>query len=160
MKQPRESLREAFAALHNPRAHSKVQISEHVFQDRRIDTATSRFWSSYRQLWLFTFRHFPAMTAVQARKNRISGRKATPTLEHRWWYELTSRYYDVREAEKKEIQDMLQRIRPSKYYQHDPERERQIVERIIHVIGDAAPAEQTQIHPELVSDTTSCGEKF
>ena len=164
----RGSISQQFRALHNGQADMKVQTSEFTYEDRTAASGDS-FPLSYRQLFLFTLRHFPAMDGQAPRKDVAKQSSLNSGIQQRWWHELSSlalesgyrglrrKYQDRKAADAKAIEDCVRSILPSKYYQIDSAHMRRIVQLNCQLIGDVPYSERPKVFPELTSDDDDCG---
>ncbi|KAL2056560.1 hypothetical protein ABVK25_002954 [Lepraria finkii] len=162
------SISQQFHALHNGQASLKVQTSEFTSEDRTWAFGDS-FWLSYRQVFLFSLRHFPAMDSQAPRKDVATQSSPYPRKQERWWHELSSlasesgyrglrrKYPDRKAADAKAIEDCVRSILPSKYYQIDSERMRRIVQLNCQLMSDVPYAVRMRVVPELTSDHDGCG---
>lgn len=126
----RGSILEGFMLLHNGQDTLYEQTNEIDFTEQQ-QTVGMVLWKSYRQLWLFAFRHFPEMTGFPPRKD--VGRPKPPKLciEHTWWHKMASLaeksgYRNIRtpfpeseDADVRMTQQFLHQVRPSQYYKFD-----------------------------------------
>lgn len=165
----RGTIREGFAQLHNGQTVFPEQQNEVDFTEFQFPTAKVH-WMSYRQLWLFAFRHFPEMTGCTLRKDAGRPRPATPSIEHSWWHQLASLaersgYRNVRQlfpaiedADIRMTQAFLHQARPSQYYQFDEGIFDSEVLRICGVLRKAQTRHSKSEQPCLNSDRESgCG---
>jgi hypothetical protein len=162
------SIAEQFRALHNRQANMKVQTSEFTSEDRTLPSGNS-FWMSYRQIFLFSLRHFPEMDGQAPRKDVAKQSSPHPGIQRRWWHELSSlasesgyrglrrKYQDRKAADAKAIEDCVRSILPPKYYQIDSARMRRIVQLNCQLMSDVPYAERMKVVPELTSDHDGCG---
>ena len=162
------SMLQQFRALHNGQANMKVQTSEFTSEDRTLLSGNS-FSLSYRQVFLFSLRHFPAMDGQAPRKDVAKQSSPHPGIQQRWWHELSSlasesgyrglrrKYPDRKAADAKAIEDYVRSILPSKYYQIDSARMRRIVQLNCQLMSDVPYAERMRVVPELTSDHDGCG---
>ena len=164
----RGSMSQQFHALHNGQANTRVQTSEFTYDDRTMSSGDS-FPLSYRQLFLFTLRHFPAMDGQAPRKDVAKQSSPNSGIQQRWWHELSSlamesgyrglrrKYQDRKAADAKAIEDCVRSILPAKYYQIDSEHMRRIVQVNCQLIRDVPYSERPKVDPELTSDQDDCG---
>ena len=164
------SLSRSFAALHDGQGELKIQTREfNNFENRSAVPACFSSWSSYRQFWLFFFRHFEFMGNRPPRKDKSSTKIQKPKIQQQWWVEASKlalalgyrtrpKYRDRREADVKAIQELIRSLYPVRYYDIDARKEQQLVHLVSQVLADAAPLKGTTAHPELVSDTNGCGQ--
>ena len=162
------SISQQFRALHNGQANMKVQTGEFTSEDRMLPSGNS-FWPSYRQIFLFSLRHFPEMDGQAPRKDIAKQSSPHPGKQRRWWHELSSlasesgfrglrrKYQDRRAADAKAIEDCVRSILPPKYYQIDSARMRRIVQLNCQLMSDVPYAERMRVVPELTSDHDGCG---
>ena len=162
------SISQQFRALHNGQANMKVQTSEFTFEDRTLPSGDS-FWLSYRQIFLFSLRHFPVMDRQAPRKDLAKESSPRSGIQHRWWHELSSlasesgyqglrrKYQDRKAADARSIEDCVRSILPSKYYQIDSAHMHRIVQLNCQLIGDVPHADKVRVVPELSSDHDDCG---
>jgi hypothetical protein len=162
------SISQQFRALHNGQAKMKVQTSEFTYEDQTFSSGNS-FWVSYRQVFLFSLRHFPAMDGQAPRKDAAKQSSPHPGIQQRWWHELSflasesgyrglrQKYQDRKAADAKAIEDCVRSILPSKYYQIDSARMHRIVQLNCQLMSDVPYAERMRVVPELTSDHESCG---
>lgn len=127
------------------------------------------FWLSYRQLFLFSLRHFPVMDGQAPRKDTTKQSSPHPRIEQRRWHELSSlasdsgyrglrrKYRDRKAADAKAIEDCVRSILPSKYYQIDSTRLRRIVQLNCQLMDDIPYADRMKAAPKLTSDHDDCG---
>lgn len=165
----RGTIQEGFSQLHNGQTMFPEQRSEADFTETQYPTARVH-WMSYRQLWLFAFRHFPEMTGYTPRKDVGRPRPATPGIEHSWWHHLASLaersgYMNVRklfpasaDADIRMTQAFLHQARPSQYYHFDEGVFDSEVLRICSVLRKAQARQSMSEQPSLASDRESgCG---
>ena len=161
------SISQQFRALHNGQANIKMQTSEFTSEDRTSPSGNS-FWLSYRQIFLFSLRHFPVMDGQALRKDVAKQSSPHPEIQHRWWHELSflasesgyrelrRKYQDRRAADAKAIENCVCCILPSKYYQIDSARMHRIVQLNCQLMSDIPHVDKTRSIPELTSDHDGC----
>ncbi len=162
------SIAEQFRALHNGQANMNLQTSEFTSEDRTLPSGNS-FWLSYRQVFLFSLRHFPAMDGQAPRKDVAKQSSPHPGIQQRWWHELSSlasmsgyrglrrKYQDRKAADAKAIEDCVRSILPPRYYEINSAHMRRIVQLNCHLMSDVPYAERMRVVPELTSDHDGCG---
>jgi len=164
----KRSIAEQFRALHNGQANMELQTSEFTSEDRTLPSGNS-FWLSYRQVFLFSLRHFPAMDGQAPRKDVAKQSSSHPGIQQRWWHELSSlasksgyrglrrKYQDRKAADAKAIEDCVRSILPPRYYEINSAHMRRIVQLNCHLMSDVPHAERMRVVPELTSDHDGCG---
>jgi len=122
------SIREAFTHQHNGCLDWNEQLTEHSQAPRRSYSGLQARWYSYRQLWLFTWRHFPAMIGQAPRKNVKKTQEIGNELQCGWWSEFsrlasTCGYENMRnmypDVDDLIIREFLRNARPPQFYQLD-----------------------------------------
>lgn len=160
---------EGFTKLHNGQETFHEQTTEAHIQATH-EPANIAHWKSYRQLWLFAFRHFPEMTGSPPRKDIGKPRPSRPCIEHTWWHKIASLaqtfgYRNIstlfpqsEDADTRMTQQFLHHIRPTQYYQFDEGVFDAEVLRICSVLSKVQ-ARQVEIErPYIASDRdASCG---
>lgn len=124
----RTSIFQEFSRLHNGQTSWSLQTSEvSAFQREEFSSDTAHR-NAYRQLWLYTIRHFPEMIGCSLRKDHPREKPPLLGVELIWWYRFTALaeacgYTDVdktchrgNEADYKMAQTFLQQARPPQLY--------------------------------------------
>lgn len=180
------SLAQAFRALHNGQARLKEQTGTFLYRNRCLSTGPEVEWLSYRQLWLFPLRHFPAPRKDSAKWKRVSNvigkrkrgddRQDVDSSEavrsgfrRQWLRELASLalangYRRIQQAGLEPgsadaimARDFLLNARPPKYYQFGNDRLHQKVQLICQMLEDIEQVEAETRHSEVTSDYDDCG---
>jgi len=180
------SLAQAFRALHNGQARLKEQTGAFSYRHRDLPTGSEVEWLSYRQLWLFPLRHFPAPRKDSAKWKRLShvtGKRKRDNdrpnfdqsetvrsgFRRQWLRELAllasaNGYRRIQQADHEPgsadaimAKDFLLNVRPPKYYQLRSDRLRQKVQLICQALEDIEQVEPETRHPEVTSDYDDCG---
>ena len=111
--------------LHNEQTSWLVQLGENKNESRDERSSEIVRANSYRQLWLYAFRHFPEMMCQPLRKDPSRRKPPTPTLELVWWYKLTElamecgytsidqTYSKSKEADAQMFEMFITHVRPS-----------------------------------------------
>lgn len=80
------SVRQAFDHQHNGQAVFFEQTDEaNTAAQQAMKSSSEARWNSYRQLWLFAWRHFPEMTGNAPRKDPRRPKPAKVGIEYSWW---------------------------------------------------------------------------
>ena len=180
------SLAQAFRALHNEQARLKEQTGTFLYRNRDLSTGSEVEWLSYRQLWLFPLRHFPAPRKDSAKWKRVgnvSGKRkrgddrqdvdsseaARSGFRRQWLRELASLAsangyrriqqadHEPRSADAIMARDFLLNARPPKYYHFRIDSLHQKVQLICQTLEDIEQVETEIRHPEVTSDYDDCG---
>ncbi|KAI4228466.1 MAG: hypothetical protein L6R40_008131 [Gallowayella cf. fulva] len=165
----RGTIHEGFSQLHN---------GQTVFYEQRNETdsieshqsAIDVHWKSYRQLWLFAFRHFPEMTGYTPRKDIGRPRPPNPGIEHSWLQKISSlaessgygsirkHFLEREDADVRMIQEFLHQARPPQYYRFDEGVFDSEVLRICSVLRKVHARRAEDERPCLSSEReTGCG---
>ena len=124
----RTSILQEFGRLHNGQTSWSLQISEASCYWKEEDSSDTAHKNAYRQLWLYTIRHFPEMIGQPLRKDHPRARSLVLGVELIWWYkftalaeacayaELDKTYHRGDEADYKMAQTFLQQVRPPQLY--------------------------------------------
>jgi len=160
------SLREGFTHQHNGCFDWYEQLSEDHRACRRSSSGFQARWHSYRQLWLFTWRHFPVMIGQAPRKDNRKAQGGRKELQCGWWHELSklasicgyenmrNMYPDVDELM---FRDFLRNARPPQFYRLDEEDIRDKITHLKALLADIQRRPSVTETPALSSDFKSCG---
>ena len=120
----RTSIFQDFGRLHNGQTSWSLQRSEAFHRRREEDSSDIAHKSAYRQLWLYTIRHFPEMIGQPLRKDPPRVKSPLLGVELVWWYRFTAlaeacgyveidkTYHREEEADYMMAQKFLQQVRP------------------------------------------------
>ena len=160
------SIRQAFDRLHNGQRTFFEQLDEAEDVERLLDSGSEARWRSYRQLWLFSWRHFPEMTGQSPRKDPQRPTPVKLSIEYSWWRaiaDLASRcgYTDIPnpylEADETMAREFLRRARPPQLYQFDDTAFDLNVRKICDTLKQVQRSNPVPPSPDLSSDRESCG---
>lgn len=124
----RTSILQDFGRLHNGQTSWSLQTSEASCCRREEDSSDEAHKSAYRQLWLYTIRHFPEMIGQPLRRDPPRTKSPLLGVELVWWYRFTAlaeacgyaeidkTYHRGEEADYKMAQTFLQQARPPQLY--------------------------------------------
>ena len=113
-----------FERMHNGSRAWSYQRTETSFEQRNEASSAAAQHNSYRQLWLYAIRHFPAMTGQPLRKDPGKLKPPRPALELTWWYRLTKlalscgftdidrTYFNEDDVDHKIVEAFLQQVCP------------------------------------------------
>jgi len=122
------TVRRSFQAMHNGQVRLKIQSGESSSQEQDEPTSNMTEWKGYRQLWLYSMRHFHEMTTHAPRLDGSKAKAPRSQGELIWWCHLhdlarSSGYVDVcanilstAEADMQMSADFLRRVRPKSMY--------------------------------------------
>lgn len=160
------SVSEGFTHQHNGCLDWYEQLSEDHQACRRSNSGLQARWHSYRQLWLFTWRHFPVMIGQAPRKDNRKARGGKRELQCGWWHELsklasTCGYGNMRntypDVDEVMFRDFLRNARPPQFYRLDEGEIRDKVQRLKALLADVQRRPSETETPALSSDIKSCG---
>lgn len=123
-------------------------------------------WNSYRQLWLFAWRHFPEMTGNAPRKDPRRPKPAKVGIEYSWWDSISvlaykSGYTNTLNpfvgADEMMTREFLRHARPPQLYYFDDSVFDLNVRRICDALKQIQPRGVGIEAPEISSDRDSCG---
>ena len=160
------SIRQAFDRLHNGQPTFLEQLDEAESVERVLGSGFEARWKSYRQLWLFSWRHFPEMTGQSPRKDPRRPNPVKLSVEYSWWRaisDLASRcgYTDIPnpyvDADETMAREFLRRARPPQLYQFDDTAFDLNVRKICDTLKQVQRSCPVLPTPDLTSDRESCG---
>ena len=121
------TIHQAFEKLHNGQRNLQLQVTEASSHDEEQESVSVSHWKAYRQLWLFTMRHFPEMIGNTPRKDATRTHFSRSRTELIWWngiveLAIACGYSDVEkpfsnlmDADTEMAKDFLRRVRPPSY---------------------------------------------
>ena len=121
------TIHQAFEKLHNGQRLLQLQVTEASSHDEEQLSVFVSHWKAYRQLWLFTMRHFPEMIGSFPRKDTTRTHFSRSRTELIWWngiveLAIACGYSDVErpfsnltDADTEMARDFLRRVRPPSY---------------------------------------------
>ncbi len=161
------SVRQAFDRQHNGQTGFFEQIDEANTAAEQVSNSGSEArWKSYRQLWLFAWRHFPEMTGNAPRKDPQRPKPAKIGIEYSWWHAISvlaskSGYTNISNpftgADEMMTREFLRQARPPQLYHFDDTVFDLNVRRICDALKQIQPRSAITEAPEISSDRDSCG---
>ena len=124
----RTSISQEFGGLHNGQTMWPLQVSETSWCQKEEGSSDTAHRNAYRQLWLYTIRHYPEMIGQPLRRDPPRVKSPLPGVELVWWYRFTElaeacgytevdqTYHRGEEADYKMAQNFLQQVRPPQLY--------------------------------------------
>ncbi len=180
----RTTIFQEFGRLHNGQTSWSLQISEASCCRREEGSSDTAHKSAYRQLWLYTIRHFPEMIGQSLRKDPPRARTPLLGVELVWWYRFTAlaeacgyaevdkTYHRGEEADYKMAQSFLQQVRPPQLYGTSTDAGSSVQQMVDLLSKDRTllPHDTESTEPEPVTDmygvkcgpdiTSRCGVPF
>lgn len=171
------SVSDGFTHQHNGCFDWCEQLCEDHRACRRSSSGLQARWHSYRQLWLFTWRHFPVMIGQAPRKDDRKAQGGGKELQCGWWHELsklasTCGYGNMRnmypDVDELMFRDFLRNARPPQFYRLDEEDIKDKVKHLKALLADIQRRPSETETPALSSDckafgsdiTSRCGRPF
>ena len=161
------SIRQAFDRQHNGQRGFFEQIDDaNTAAEQALDSGSEARWKSYRQLWLFAWRHFPEMTGNPPRKDPQKPKPVKISIEYSWWHAISvlaskSGYMNISnaftDADETMARDFLRHARPPQLYHFDDTMFDLNVRRICDALKQVRPREAMTETPEISSNRDSCG---
>lgn len=176
----KNSLAQAFRALHNKQTRLKEQTSAFSYRHRDLPIEIEIEWFSYRQLWLISLRHYSASKKDCARwkiSNVLDKRKrdkesqevetieaAKPDFRQQWLRQLaslasTNEYQQIKHiefADANTAKNFLLKMRSLKYYNLEGDRLRQKMQFICQVLKDIEEVKIQTRYFEMISNYDDC----
>lgn len=146
------TIRRSFHIMHNGQARLRIQTGESSSQEQDEPTSEMSEWKGYRQLWLFTMRHFHEMTTHAPRLDGLKMKAPRSEGELIWWCHLhdlarSSGYVDVcaqiqstAEADMQMSADFLRRVRPKSMYDLSGDASDRIVHEMVKLFQQVKPS--------------------
>ena len=160
------SVRGAFEARHNGTTRVVEQEREYMESERVESSSTVAVWKSYRQLWLFTFRHFPEMIGQTPRKDAGKPKPARTAIAHGLWQRLASLaskcgYTNLEngsaDPDEMTAREFLHHARPSHFYTVNGDHMDRSVRSISRILKEIKPLDFAYKPPTIASDRDGCG---
>ncbi len=161
------SIRQAFTHQHNGCLDWSEQCSENTQIPRSSNSGFQARWHSYRQLWLFAWRHFPVMTGQAPRKDaRKAQQENGNELQCGWWHEFLSLasacgYGSLRnmypDADEMTVREFLRNARPPQFYRLDEDHLKDKIRDVRAVLANIQRRPSENVTPQLSSNYQSCG---
>ena len=161
------SVRQAFDRQHNGQNGFVEQIDEaNTAPEKALGSGYAARWKSYRQLWLFAWRHFPEMTGISPRKDPRKPKPVKVSIEYSWWHSISvlaikSGYTNISNpftsADEMMTRSFLRHARPPQLYHFDDTVFDLNVRRICDALKQIQPRGAVSEAPEISSDRDSCG---
>ena len=160
------SIRQAFDSQHSGQSVYPEQIDETTTVQRTVESGIEARWRSYRQLWLFSFRHFPEITGQAPRKNVQRPKPVTNGIDYTWWSSMAALasncgYTRVsntfRDADETMAREFLRLVRPPPLYQSDDTGFDVHIGRIYDALKMVRPRQIVIEPPSISSDFFDCG---
>lgn len=169
----RTSILQEFGRLHNGQTSWPLQTSEASCYRREELSSDTAHKSAYRQLWLYTIRHFPEMIGQPLRRDPPRTKPPLLGVELVWWYRFTAlaeacgyaevdkTYHRGEEADYKMAQTFLQQVRPAQLYGSSTDT-KSSVQQMVDLLGKdhtSLPHVPEDVDPEPGMDTygVECG---
>lgn len=160
-------IRQVFERQHNGQCGFFEQIDEvNTTTEQMLNSSSNARWKSYRQLWLFAWRHFFEIIGIALRKDSQKFKPVKVSIEYSWWYVISvlasqSDYTNISNAfaDADEIiaRDFLRHARPSQLYHFDDIVFDTNVRRICDVLKQIQLRSIATEASEISSNRDSCG---